>query len=185
LGIGFARITTTQSDKFPNLKAFEKLQKSFPKNIDFSTEAIDAAQVPSKLKGFRTLFSSFHHFRPEDAREILSDAVSNNEGIAIFEFTQRKFSAILAMLLTPLFVLLVTPFIRPFRFSRILWTYLLPLVPLLVVFDGVVSCLRTYMPNELKEMTKNFSENYQWEIGELPVKASIVPVTYLIGYPKK
>lgn len=179
-----SKIKVHLTDKYPNLEAFEKLQKSFPHNLDFSTNEIDATQVPKELTGFRTLFSSFHHFRPEDARNILKDAVSNNEGIAIFEATQRKFFPILAMLLVPLIVLLVTPFIRPFRFSRIFWTYFVPLVPLLVVFDGVVSCLRTYTTTELQALTEGLSENYQWETGEIPVKGSIVPITYLIGYPK-
>lgn len=170
------------TDKYPNLTAFEKLQKSFPNNLDFSINEIDATQVPKELTGFRTLFSSFHHFRPEATRKILKDAVSNNEGIAIFEATQRKFLPILAIFLTPLIVLLVTPFIRPFRFSRIFWTYLIPIIPLLVVFDGVVSCLRTYTPTELQNLTEGLSENYQWETGEIPVKGSIVPITYLIGY---
>lgn len=171
------------TDKYPNLDSFKRLQMILPDNINFSTRQVDAARVPNELKGFRTLFTSFHHFRPEQARQILTDAVANNEGIAIFEFTQRKIPAILAMLLTPLFVLLVTPFIRPFRFSRIFWTYFIPTVPLLVGFDGVVSCLRTYTPPELQDFTRGLSEKYQWEIGELPVKGSIVPVTYLIGYP--
>jgi hypothetical protein len=171
------------TDKYPNLDSFNRLREFFPDNINFSTESVDAAQVPKNLKGFRTLFTSFHHFRPKQARQILTDAVANNEGIAIFEFTQRKISAILAMLLTPLFVLLVTPFIRPLRFSRIFWTYIIPTVPLLVGFDGVVSCLRTYTPPELQELSGGLSEKYQWEVGELPVKGSIVPVTYLIGYP--
>ena len=43
-------------------------------------------------------------------------------------------------------VLLVTPLIRPFTLSRILWTYLLPLVPLTCWWDGIVSQLRAYTP---------------------------------------
>lgn len=179
------RIKFCLTDKYPNLDSFKELQKSFPDNLNFSTESVDAAQVPKELKGFRTLFASFHHFRPTEARRILKNAVENREGIAIFEFTQRKISAILAMLITPLLVLLVTPFIRPFKFSRIFLTYLIPAIPLVVGFDGVVSCLRTYTPTELKELAGDLSSEYQWEIGELPVKGSLVPVTYLIGCLKE
>ena len=32
-----------------------------------------------------------------------------------------------------------TPFVRPFRWSRLLFTYVIPLIPLLVLFDGTVS----------------------------------------------
>lgn len=136
------------------------------------------------MAGFRTLFSSFHHFQPEEARAIIRDAVASRSGIGIFEGTQRRPAAILAMFLTPLVVWLITPAIRPFRWTRLLWTYLIPIVPLVVLFDGVVSCLRTYTVAELEEFTAESSANgYEWEIGEARAKGMLVPVTYLIGCP--
>jgi hypothetical protein len=136
------------------------------------------------LQGFRTLFTCFHHFRPDTAREILADAVRQRHGIGVFEATERRLSAILGMLLTPLVVLLVTPAIRPFRWSRLFWTYLVPLVPLIVLFDGIVSCLRTYTPEELRSMVRDLGETeYEWEIGREPVPHSPSGVTYLIGWP--
>ena len=41
--------------------------------------------VPESLNGFRTLFSSFHHFRPEQARAILANAMEKKQAIAVFE----------------------------------------------------------------------------------------------------
>jgi hypothetical protein len=88
------------------------------------------------------------------------------------------------MFLTPLIVLLVTPMIRPFRWSRLFWTYAAPLVPLIVLWDGVVSCLRTYSPAELLELTEGLGgKGYLWESGEERQQRSPIPVTYLIGYP--
>jgi hypothetical protein len=171
------------TDKYPNLTAFAAINTEFPRNSTYSGEEIDATQVPENLNGFRTLFTSFHHFRPNDARQILADAVRNKQGIAIFEFTQRRALPILTMLLTPLAVLLVTPFVRPFKLSRLFWTYLIPAIPFAVGFDGVVSCLRTYTTDELKNLSKDLSSDYNWDIGEIPVKGSIDPVTYLIGVP--
>ncbi len=46
-------------------------------------------KVPRELKGFRTMFTSFHHFPPEEARAILQNAVDAGEGIGIFEITRR------------------------------------------------------------------------------------------------
>ncbi|HEV2667545.1 MAG TPA: hypothetical protein VG324_21700, partial [Blastocatellia bacterium] len=83
-----------------------------------------------------------------------------------------------------LIVLLVTPLIRPFRWSRLFWTYALPLVPLIVLWDGAVSCLRTYSPAELRELTNGLGDgDYLWESGEEKHPRSPIPVTYLIGYP--
>lgn len=50
-------------------------------------------------------------------------------------------------------VLLTMPFIHPFRWSRLFWTYLLPVVSLDCAFGWAVSCLRTYTVPESQEMT--------------------------------
>ena len=78
-----------------------------------------------------------------------------------------------------------TPMIRPFRWSRLLCTYVVPIIPLVLLFDGVVSCLRTYRPQELREMIKKLAGiEYQWEIGEHSRASGRAPITYLIGYPQ-
>jgi len=91
----------------------------------------------------------------------------------------------LLMLLVSLMVLLMTPFIRPFRWSRLFWTYLIPVVPMVSLFDGLVSCLRTYSVEELGELTVDLdAKNYEWQIGEVKSTAGPIPVTYLIGVPR-
>jgi hypothetical protein len=172
------------TDKYPNLAAFRLAQTESGGKLSFCTEPINACSVPRDLKGFRTFFSSFHHFRFEDARAILNDAAQQRQGVGVFEATARQPLAILLMFLTPLIVLLVTPLIRPFRWTRLFWTYIFPLVPLIVLWDGVVSCLRTYSPAELRELTKGLGdEGYLWESGEEKYPRSLIPVTYLVGYP--
>ncbi len=77
-----------------------------------------------------------------------------------------------------------TPLIRPFHWSRLLWTYLVPIIPLVLLFDGVVSCLRTYRIQELREMVEKLAGiEYEWEVGEQPRGLGIAPITYLIGRP--
>ena len=172
------------TDKYPNLAAFRLAQTESGGKLSFYPEPVNANGVPRELKGFRTFFSSFHHFTPEEARAILDDAARQRQGVGVFEATVRRPLAILLMFLTPLIVLLVTPLIRPFRWSRLFWTYALPLVPLIVLWDGVVSCLRTYSTAELRELTNGLGdEDYLWESGEEKQPRSPIPVTYLIGYP--
>jgi hypothetical protein len=38
----------------------------------------------------------------------------------------------------PLAGFLTAPFIRPFRFSRLFWTYVITVIPFVLFFDGVV-----------------------------------------------
>jgi hypothetical protein len=170
------------TDKYPNLQAFQSVSASSDHRITYYPESVDAMNVPCVLKGPRTMFTSFHHFSPEDARAILQNAVDAGESVGIFEITQRAPAAIGVIFIGVLLMFLHTPRIRPFRWSRLLWTYLIPIIPLVLLFDGVVSCLRTYRPEELREIVDKLTCcEYQWEIGELAGKRA--PITYLIGYP--
>jgi hypothetical protein len=179
-------VSVCLTDKYPNpdaLGAPSDLNLGH-QVIRYLPEPVDVTGVPDELAGFRTLFSAFHHFRPEQARAILSDAMRKHQGIAVFEGTYHSAPAMFLMLLVPLMVLLVTPFIRPFRWSRLLWTYLVPVVPLVSLFDGLVSCLRTYSVPELRALTEGLdTRTYQWEIGEVRSMAGPIPITYLIGVP--
>jgi hypothetical protein len=172
------------TDYYPNLSAF-KLTQEKAENITYIEQSIDARNVPEKLKGLRTQFLSFHHFKPEDAQKILQNAVHSSQSIAIFEAQERGFPSILAMLFSPLSVLFTTPFIKPFKIGRIVFTYLIPIVPLFVLWDGVVSSLRTYSIDEMKNLVSKLehAENYTWEINK--VKSGPAVILYLIGTNKK
>jgi hypothetical protein len=142
-------------------------------------------KVPGELQGFRTMFSSFHHFSPEEARAILQNAVEAGQGIGIFEITRRAPSTIALMFPWAIMLFVFTPLIRPFRWSRLLCTYVVPIIHLVLLFDGVVSCLRTYQPQELREIIKKLSGiEYQWEVGEHSKTSGQAPITYLIGCPR-
>jgi hypothetical protein len=178
-----APVDVRLTDRYPNLEAFERANERTGGRLAYHSEPVDATALPPELAGFRTLFTAFHHFPAETARAILADAVRRGQGIGVFEATQRSAASIVATAFSPLLVLAVTPFIRPFRLSRLLFTYLIPLIPLLVLFDGIVSCLRTYTPRELRAMVGSIdAPGYTWEIGEAKGRAP-VPVTYLLGMP--
>jgi hypothetical protein len=174
------------TDYYPNLAAFEALANAHKQVFEFSEQPVSALDVPQDLIGFRTLFSSFHHFSPTQAASILSDAVSKRQSIAIAESTQRHPLLIAYMMLTPLIVLLTTPFQAPFRWSRLFWTYLVPAIPLAVMFDGIVSCLRTYTPNEMMGLVRTVAghDTYEWQVGIDRLKGLPVGVTFLIGTPR-
>ena len=169
------------TDKYPNLEALES-NGGTGTNVTYLTTPIDAAAVPMSLKGFRILFTSFHHFRPAAARAILTNAMDSEEGIGIFEYTERNWLIWgLPTLLIPLFIWLCTPFIRPFRWRRVLWTYLVPVVPFVALWDGFVSNLRSYSVEELNDLVERITcDRYEWQIGKLR-SIGLSRVTYAIG----
>lgn len=175
------------SDLRPNLTAFQRIAGRERGRIDYLSEPLDATRVPATLPGFRTLFTSFHHFRPDQARAILVDAFVQRRGIGVFEFSERSLFGVSQTISTPLSTALLTPFIRPLRWSRIALTYLLPVLPALYFFDALVSQLRTYTVDELRDMTRPLAaDDYIWRIGQVQHPAiRAVRVTYLLGYPTR
>ncbi len=174
------------TDKYPNRDALGRAAADSSGRVEYRSESIDATDVPAELQGVRTMFCSFHHFRPRVARGILADACEKGRAIGVFEGTARNVPAILVTLTAPLAVLVTTPFIRPFRWSRLIFTYPIPILPLLCLWDGLVSCLRSYSADELGELVRDLeSDSYSWELGELRFPGTPVKVAYLIGWPTR
>jgi len=172
------------TDKYPNLTASQNFTSS-ANHCSVYPDAVDAMNVPHELKGFRTIFTSFHHFSPVEAQVILQNAVDARQGIGVFEITRRAPFTIGLMFLWALLPFVCTPFIRPFRLSRLFWTYVVPVIPLVLLFDGVVSCLRTYRPQELQQIIEELNTTaYRWQIGEQCGGIGRLTITYSIGCPK-
>lgn len=174
-------VTATLTDLYPNIPAFERITASADAPVSFARESVDARTVPKALPGLRTIFNGFHHFAPDDARSVLHAAAAARQPIAIFEIVERSVRT-LPVILTPLVVWIATPFMKPFLWHRLLWTYLLPLVPLTCWWDGIVSQLRAYTPDELRALTAG-SAPMRWEVGQAPIVGGRGRLTYVIGIP--
>jgi len=172
------------TDKYPNLSAFERLVHG-RENYQYVSESVDVLAVTPTLQGFRTIFTAFHHFRPEQAAQILQDAVDRREPIAVFEFTERHVLPLLMTLFLPLAAFVNTLRIRPMTARRLLWTYLVPIIPLALTWDGFVSGLRSYDPDELRRIVGQLegADAYTWDIGRTERRKDGFCVTYLIGVP--
>jgi hypothetical protein len=175
-------VHVTLTDLFPNIPTFEAVARASDGRITFEPGPVDARRVPAALRGLRTIFNGFHHLKPSDARSVLHAAAEAGQPIAIFEVSDRKPINLLGVLLVPFAVWATTPFIRPFRWSRLLLTYLLPLVPLTCLWDGVVSQLRAYTAEELVGLGQG-AARMRWETGHIPIARGRGRVTYLLGIP--
>ena len=173
----------TLTDRFPNRPAFQRMADGSNGQGSFRTGSVDARAVPPELHGFRTMFNAFHHFAPGAALAVLRDAARARQAIGIFEVAERSWRTLLSLLLlTPILVAAVTPFIRPFCWRRLLWTYVLPLVPLTCWWDGIVSQLRAYSVTELQQLAEaTGAKDYSWRSGRVPILTAPGCLTYLIG----
>lgn len=172
--------TVTLTDLYPvHLTAAE--QRETP-HVRAWPEPVDARAVPPSLRGVRTMFAAFHHLRTDDASRVLRDAFAQRQTIAVFEATSRTPAAILLSLLIPLLVLVLTPKVRPLTPAHLVFTYLVPILPLLIFWDGLVSHLRTYSVADLRALTSELNApDYVWTIGSLSARGIPFTVPYLIG----
>lgn len=177
-------VRVTLTDLFPDAGAEARLSSDEREWVRVHPEPVDARAVPAELAGVRTLFIGFHHFPPAEARAIVADAVRAGEPLFVFEGTERRLAALLPFaLFCPWLVLALTPFIRPFRASRLLFTYLVPIVPAIVWWDGVVSHLRSYTCGELLELARGTASDWRWEARRERIPGTPVHATSLLGLP--
>lgn len=178
-------VTVTLTDLYPNVAAFEHVAAGSGGAVVGRREPVDATHVPADLAGVRTIFNAFHHFRLEQARGILADAVAQRQPIAVFEVVSRELPMLLGLLLTPLTVTLSMPLWRPFRWAWVLWTWLIPVMQLFVLWDGLVSWLRIYSLPELRALVADIdAPDWVWDIGTIQLGNAPLHGTYLVGYPK-
>ena len=147
--------------------------------------AIELSDEPWFPDGIR-LVNTFHHLRPDAARAVLQDAVDAGQPIVVAELLRRH-PLIVAMNLAaglPLFA--IVPFLRPFRFSWLLFTYLIPLIPLGFTVDALVSTLRIYSEEELREMIASLDgpDRFDWSFEYVSMPPSPIPSLILVGAPR-
>lgn len=179
-----ARITLT--DLYPQPAAWRHIERQTGGAIAYEPAPVDALRVPPQLPGFRAIFSAFHHFRPAAGEALLRDAVQAGRGVGVFEGAGKHWwELLLACTVMPIILLCIMPFVRPFSLSRLVFTYLIPLIPLFTIWDGMVSILRMYPPGQLLALAHRAdpASVYEWQAGKL--RHPLGPeVTYLVGWPK-
>ena len=155
--------------------------------LEFRGTSVDATDVPHELDGVRTMFNCFHHFPPEHARAILADAVRKRRGIAIFEGIDHRGLGLAGMIFQLPAILLLTPFVRPFRLSRLFFTYVLRSFRCSCSSTGRCRCSASISRTSSHELVASIDghEAFDWEIGSTPLATgSPVGITYLVGTPK-
>ncbi len=179
------RVTLT--DKFPNRSAMASINAGNGP-VAYREEPVDAGAVPGDLVGLRTMIGSFHHMPVDVARRILNDAFVSRRALCVFEISDNAGPGFLWWLPLPfgfLMTYVVTLFVRPLSFGQLALTYLVPVLPPLIAWDGTASNARTYTPDDLRELTGDLvAPDYMWEIGVTRKKGYPGGACYVLGLPK-
>lgn len=178
-------VQVTLSDLYPNRMVAHAINEAGQEWLRYELKSVDAGHVTQEEKGVRTMICSFHHMRPPVAKKILTDAFQMRRPLCIFEISDNSSPKALWWTAFPvgiLLVLLVTPFVRPFTFRQFFFTYVIPILPICIAWDGAASNARTYTESDLREMLKDLTApDYTWEIGTIRQKKSPGPMLYLLG----
>lgn len=182
LGRRGTSLRVTLSDIAPSREAAARI--AGVDGFEYRSEPLSALRVPTVEAGVWTMFTGLHHFGPTEVSEIMRQAQTRRVGFAAFEATQRSIVGLLTTLFIPLLVILLMPSVRPRRLLPLLLTYLVPIMPLAIWWDGFVSTLRTHTVPELEAIAEAVTEpGYVWTVSELEVPRAPVPVLALVGRP--
>lgn len=172
------------TDLYPDLETAAKINQSALPNLSYKTSSVNASDVNAELTGVRTMVGSFHHMKPEIAREILMNAKESRVPICIYEISDNRLPTFLWWATIPvifLMALFITPFVRPLTWKQLVFTYIIPVIPFCFAWDGAVSNVRTYTLEDLDILLGGLeSDDYRWEKGRIAKKGNKL---YLLGLP--
>lgn len=195
---GHNTVRLTLSDRFPNPGAMARVEALKDPLVTYSPVPVDALEGRGTAQpGVRTMFGALHHFQPAQVQALIQAAVDAKVPLAFFDVAASPairqaplvalpVLAAVNMVMLGLASLALLPLVRPVKPASLLLTYVLPLIPLLVAWDGTVSALRAYTPDELDAFARQVTgaDAYQWKAGVTsgngPAKA-----VYLVGVPKR
>ena len=147
---------------------------------------VDSDTFEANEEGLYVSVNSFHQFDEDQARSILEKVASKRQPIAIVEGNNDSLWQVFGMtVIVPLTVLLTAPFVKPFRIERLIFTYLIPILPLVIFIDGFLALFKLYAPRDLDELTAFIDQRkYVWRSGKLDNERG-GKIIYLLGYPEK
>ncbi|OCL03169.1 hypothetical protein AOQ84DRAFT_357031 [Glonium stellatum] len=163
------------SDLYPHIDAW-MASSSSSDHLSFIPQPVDATSPPiaalstestevhskngprSDTRVFRLFCLAFHHFNNDMAKQVLDSTMKTSDGFAILELQDRRIGCLMLMLCNFFLTLLVTVFWFKFWHEplQILFTYVCPILPVVLTWDGIVSCLRT---REFEEVMRLVQEN--------------------------
>lgn len=174
------------TDLYPNLKDAKKINDLQNDSLSYRTNSTDAANLDKKTKGVRTMICSLHHMKPKTAKAILKDAKESKQPIVIYEISDNSYPKWIWWTAFPINILstfIITPMIRPMSWQQLIFTYVIPVLPIIIAWDGAVSNARTYTLNDMDILLQGLeSDDYTWEKGTIKEKG--VNKLYLTGLPK-
>ncbi|EMR62525.1 hypothetical protein UCREL1_10542 [Eutypa lata UCREL1] len=147
-------------------------------NLSYIADPVDASDAPADLiarytapgkKVFRLYNLAFHHFDDGLARAMLRNTIETSDGFGIFELQERSINSFITCFIFGIFSLFIAPFYYYSYYftspSSLFFIYVVPIVPFVLVFDGLVSSVRTRTPTEVEALLQTCgADTTGWEL---------------------
>ncbi|KAJ5177579.1 uncharacterized protein N7500_000278 [Penicillium coprophilum] len=194
------------TDLYPHISEWERISKK-QQNVTYIESPVDARTVPrfaaSSKKECRIFNICFHHFGDEDAAGILKNAIESADSFmqvmilfisyissansilsSIFEITARDLWTCLCSPLVFFFTFFVTLVWYLDSPVHLLFTFILPVAPLTIFVDGLISCLRTRTAKETWQLLDQPDldlTNWTFHSGQKVVQFPFITLYYHVG----
>jgi hypothetical protein len=143
-------------DKFPNDL---KIQDA---RISYDKQSKDVLEMEFQSGTCYTMFNALHHFSDEDKLKIVHNIRKSGSPAFFVEILEPDIFCLLKVFLTTTVgSLLFTPFIRPFSFRRLFFTYILPVNLLSITFDGILSVLKSRSARQYQHLFSLFGDTIE------------------------
>ncbi|NAS12659.1 hypothetical protein [Poritiphilus flavus] len=188
---GYDSATLLMTDLYPNEQAIAKFNGKEDPSVRYSEQSVDATNMRQSPEGLKTMMNSFHHMRPEQAKKILASAKDARTPLLIYEMGENKMPLFIWWLFLPLsllilmiMVLFMTPFVKPMTWQQLIFTYLIPIIPICYAWDGQASMPRMYALKDIDILLEDLHGNdYKWEHGAALKPDGKKQGTYILGLP--
>ena len=124
------------------------------------------------------MFNAFHHFDTSDQTKLVKRLKDNNANAFIVEILAPHYLFYFKILFTTTIgTLLLTPFLKPFSFKRLFFTYIFPINIFTITYDGLVSVYKSKSVRQYqKQMEGLILPSAIFELKKGPFKLIVIQV---------
>lgn len=182
------------TDLYPNSSVVNRINNANIVNVHYQEESLNATDFKDAPEGLKTMMNSFHHMPPKVARKILQTAKENKQPILIYEMGENNIPTLLWWLLLPIsmvimiiMVFFMTPFTKGLTFKQIVFTYVIPIIPLVYAWDGQASLVRMYTFKDIENylLKELQNDSYSWKVEQVKNLKGKKQGYYVLGLPEE
>jgi phospholipid N-methyltransferase len=145
------------TDINPDLHLYNQLHDEHKDLVEVEERSIDySKELPIDGKAIVVLSATLHHIPLQGRVGVVKNLAESGHKIMIFENMHRSLLSLFYALLAFVPALLVPLLLigRPQSWRRFLWCWVLPVAPFLLVWDGLVTCVRNWTARDWHKVMK-------------------------------